>query len=109
MVAGLRRYAREVDSRMIRITLERPGREAGRERVLVREFDDHYEAASWFIHDSYFEQPYTAKAVWEVVHQAASAPEPSSVSAEEELPERWRGDPEGFERWLERTGYYEAG
>jgi hypothetical protein len=54
---------------MIRITLERPGREGGRERVLVREFDDHYEAASWFIHDSYFEQPYTAKATWEVVHK----------------------------------------
>ena len=27
----------------------------------------------------------------------------------DELPERWRGDPEGFERWLERTGFYEAG
>ncbi len=61
---------------MIRITLERKDYSAmnGEVRVyartIVEEFEDHYEAANWFINDSYFDEPYTAKATWEIVGES---------------------------------------
>jgi len=47
----------------IKIILVR--RAHGTLRKIEREFDDEYEAANWFINDSYFEQPFTELAVWE--------------------------------------------
>ncbi len=57
---------------MIRITVERRDYEVWngqvvKARTIVKEFTDHHEAADWFINDSYFDEPYTEKAAWEVV------------------------------------------
>lgn len=57
----------------IRITLHR--REIRWERhtapadTIVRVFTDVDEALNWFLHDSYFEEPYTVKAVWERIEE----------------------------------------
>lgn len=37
----------------------------GNDQVQVKDFIDAIDAASWFIHDSYFGEPYTRKAIWE--------------------------------------------
>lgn len=59
---------------MIRITLEKQGYESwhGKRiepRVQVKEFpdDQRAEAAEWFIHDSYFDESYTVRALWEII------------------------------------------
>jgi len=55
---------------MIRITLEKDAwtswaNKRVAAKTVVREFDDPMAAANWFIHDSYFDEGYTRKAVWE--------------------------------------------
>lgn len=57
---------------MFRITLEKDSYigwngERVPARVQVKEFEDHGEAVSWFVYDSYFSEPYTRRAVWERV------------------------------------------
>jgi predicted nucleotide-binding protein len=39
----------------------------GYTQTIVREFEDEYAAQDWFINDSYFEESYTSRAVWERV------------------------------------------
>lgn len=38
-------------------------------KTIVKEFPESQrsEAADWFIYDSYFDEPYTEKAMWEVI------------------------------------------
>ena len=57
---------------MIRITLERDSYVGWNGKqvppgVIVKTFDDPNEACTWFVDDSYFEQSYTRRAVWEVI------------------------------------------
>ncbi len=57
---------------MIRITLTRRewvswASEKVPEKTIVKEFKDRAAAANWFVSDSYFDEPYTVKAVWEVI------------------------------------------
>ncbi|RTL65872.1 MAG: hypothetical protein EKK42_20210 [Pseudonocardiaceae bacterium] len=56
------------------ITLERDAYTGwnGREvpaRTIVKTFEDEYEACTWFVDDSYFEQRFTRRAVWERVDE----------------------------------------
>jgi hypothetical protein len=57
---------------MIRITLERDAYEGWNgvtvpAKTVVRTFDSVSEATIWFTRDSYFDEPYTRRATWEVV------------------------------------------
>lgn len=61
---------------MIRITLEREEFTGWNGRVVpaktvVQEFADESTAVDWFVHDSYFEESYTVRAVWERIPDAA--------------------------------------
>lgn len=70
---------------MIRITLEKAEYFGWNglpvpARTQIREFEDHYAAADWFIHDSYFSETYTTKAVWEIVDAEAQADQIQAIA-----------------------------
>lgn len=81
----------------------------------LRSFDMHQrmiEGRSVCLSPLSLEPPFVArpdKRTGEPIWGREGSPPAVEEGDSEELPERWRGDPEGFERWLERTGYYEAG
>jgi hypothetical protein len=71
---------------MIRITLERGEYVAWNGKrveatTIVREFSDVGEASSWFVHDSYFAEPYTVRAAWEVVAETPPTSDPFTQPA----------------------------